>query len=147
LAIEWIYENAHLFGGDRNRIVLAGHSAGAGNVMLLPGMFMKGSIGRYAFSLGLLASQHCRGMIKRVISQSGTGLAPWSINHRPMKLIERLSREFDCQRSNETEMFQCIYQLLENSQGDFYRLHLSLSIGEYPDVGFACSLSLSLFSS
>lgn len=37
LAIEWIYENAHLFGGDRNRIVLAGHSAGAGNVMLIPG--------------------------------------------------------------------------------------------------------------
>ena len=37
LAIEWIYENAHLFGGDPQRIVLAGHSAGAGNVMLLSG--------------------------------------------------------------------------------------------------------------
>jgi len=37
LAVEWVYENAHLFGGDRNRIVLAGHSAGAGNVMLIPG--------------------------------------------------------------------------------------------------------------
>ncbi|CAF4929680.1 unnamed protein product, partial [Rotaria sp. Silwood2] len=36
LAVEWIYENAHLFGGDRDRIVLAGHSAGAGNVMLIP---------------------------------------------------------------------------------------------------------------
>lgn len=38
LAVEWIYENAHLFGGDRHRIVLAGHSAGAGNVMLIPGI-------------------------------------------------------------------------------------------------------------
>lgn len=37
LAIEWIYENAPLFGGDPRRIVLAGHSAGAGNVMLIPG--------------------------------------------------------------------------------------------------------------
>jgi len=37
LAVEWIYENAHLFGGDPRRIVLAGHSAGAGNVMLIPG--------------------------------------------------------------------------------------------------------------
>jgi hypothetical protein len=68
-------------------------------------------------------------MIKRVISQSGTGLAPWSLNRQPMKLIERLSKEFNCQRSNETEMLQCIYKLLENSNGDFYRLHLSLSIG------------------
>ena len=40
LAVEWIYENAHLFGGDRDRIVLAGHSAGAGNVMLIPGKFI-----------------------------------------------------------------------------------------------------------
>jgi carboxylesterase type B len=38
LAVEWIHENAHLFGGDPNRIVLAGHSAGAGNVMLIPGI-------------------------------------------------------------------------------------------------------------
>jgi hypothetical protein len=68
-------------------------------------------------------------MIKRVICQSGTGLAPWSINRQPMKLIQRLSREFNCQRSNETEMFQCINKLLTDSDGDFYRLHLSLSIG------------------
>jgi len=38
LAVEWIYENAHLFGGDPHRIALAGHSAGAGNVMLIPGI-------------------------------------------------------------------------------------------------------------
>ena len=68
-------------------------------------------------------------MVKRVISQSGTGLAPWSINRQPMKLIQRLSKDFNCQRENETEMFQCIYNLLGNSDGDFYRLHLSLSIG------------------
>jgi len=68
-------------------------------------------------------------MVKRVISQSGTGLAPWSINRQPMKLIKRLSREFNCQRLNETEMFECIAKLLQNSDEDFYRLHLSLSIG------------------
>jgi bile salt-stimulated lipase len=126
LAVEWIYKNAHLFGGDPHRIVLAGHSAGAGNVMLIPGRILDFL---YLIFKIFLASQYCRGMIKRVISQSGTGLAPWSINHQPMKLIERLSREFNCQRTNETEMFQCIQKLLKNSDGDFYRLHLSLSIG------------------
>jgi hypothetical protein len=69
-------------------------------------------------------------MIKRIISQSGTGLAPWSINHQPMKLIERLSNEFHCKRANEAEMFECIHKLLEYSRGDFYRLHLSLTIGK-----------------
>jgi hypothetical protein len=68
-------------------------------------------------------------MIRRVISQSGTGLAPWSINHSPMKLLERFSRDFHCKRSNENIMIDCIHELLENSSGDIYRLHLSLSIG------------------
>ena len=44
LAVEWIYENAHLFGGDPQRIVLAGHSAGAGNVMLIPGKSIDGIV-------------------------------------------------------------------------------------------------------
>ena len=73
-------------------------------------------------------------MIKRVISQTGTGLAPWSINHQPMKLIERLSKEFHCQHLNENEMFQCIYRLLQTNDGDFYRLHLSLSIGRINEI-------------
>ncbi|CAF1056578.1 unnamed protein product [Adineta steineri] len=121
LAVEWIYENAHLFGGDPHRIVLAGHSAGAGNVMLIP------------------ASPYCRGMVKRVISQSGTGLAPWSINRNPFKLLERFSQDFNCVRSDEQEMFNCVYQLLENSNGDIYRLHLSLNIADdnpYPVIDY-----------
>ncbi|CAF1024438.1 unnamed protein product [Rotaria sordida] len=119
LAVEWIYENAHLFGGDRDRIVLTGHSAGAGNVMLIP------------------ASHHSRGMIRRVISQSGTGLAPWSINHNPMKTLKRFSEDYCCKRSNENEMINCIYNLLEKSDRDIYHLHISLNIADdnpYPVI-------------
>ncbi|CAF2729408.1 unnamed protein product [Rotaria sp. Silwood2] len=119
LAVEWIYENAHLFGGDRDRIVLAGHSAGAGNVMLIP------------------ASHYSRGMIRRVISQSGTGLAPWSINNNPMKLLERFSEDICCKRPNDNEMLKCIYKLLEKSDRDIYQLHISLNIADdnpYPVI-------------
>lgn len=69
-------------------------------------------------------------MIRRVISQSGTGLAPWSINRQPMKLLERFSQDFNCNRSNETDMLDCINKLLQESNGDIYRLHLSLNIGK-----------------
>jgi hypothetical protein len=68
-------------------------------------------------------------MIRRVISQSGTGLAPWSINRHPTKLLQRFTEDFDCERSNAQEMIDCIHKLLANSNGDIYRLHLSLNIG------------------
>ena len=34
VAMEWIHSNIEFFDGDVNRITLAGHSAGAGNVGL-----------------------------------------------------------------------------------------------------------------
>ena len=68
-------------------------------------------------------------MIKRVIAQSGTGLALWSVNRQPMRLIERLSQEFGCQRKNDSERFECLQQLIQRNEAEFYRLHLSLSIG------------------
>lgn len=79
--------------------------------------------------ISISASPHCRGMIRRVISQSGTGLAPWSINHSPLKLLERFTKDFKCQRSNNSEMIECISKLLRKTDVDIYRLHLSLNIG------------------
>ena len=55
LAIEWIYENAPLFGGDPQRIVLAGHSAGAGNVMLIPGKRNIVILYRFHFHLSIFS--------------------------------------------------------------------------------------------
>ena len=60
LAIQWIKDNAHAFGGDPELVTLFGESAGAG-----------------AVSIHLL-SPVTRGLARRGIMQSGTLNAPWS---------------------------------------------------------------------
>ena len=99
-----------------------------------------------SFFFFLLASPYCRGMIRRVISQSGTGLAPWSINRQPLKLLERFSQDFNCQRSDAIEMLQCINKLLAEGNGEIYRLHLSLNIGKERTLLYYFSLDIFLFS-
>lgn len=68
-------------------------------------------------------------MIRRVISQSGTGLAPWSINRTPMKLMERFSQDICCNNSDSQQSIACIHKLLDRNAQDIYHLQISLTIG------------------
>lgn len=64
LALKWVHENIHNFGGDKTMITLYGHSAGASSVNL---------------HLLMPAS---RNLFKRAILASGSVLNPWSYNRR-----------------------------------------------------------------
>ncbi|KAB7501808.1 Bile salt-activated lipase, partial [Armadillidium nasatum] len=67
LALKWVKENIHCFGGDPNLVTIFGESSGGASVHLQ--MFSPGS----------------RGLFQRVIIQSGTAMAPFAYknNHIP----------------------------------------------------------------
>lgn len=59
LALKWVRENVHYFGGDKTNITVFGESAGAGSVHLH------------------MISDMSRGLFDKAIIQSGSALAPW----------------------------------------------------------------------
>lgn len=59
LALKWIRENVHIFGGDNKNITIFGESAGAASVHLH------------------MLSDLSRGLFDKAIMQSGSALAPW----------------------------------------------------------------------
>ena len=57
LALEWVQNYAHLFGGDADRVTIGGESAGGGAVMLMS-MLYGGTLGDSLFDQGIAASPY-----------------------------------------------------------------------------------------
>ncbi|XP_039250266.1 cholinesterase-like [Styela clava] len=105
LAIRWVHENIHHFGGDASRITLFGESAGAASV-----------------SMHML-SEHSEGLFQNVILESASAFSPWAILPTDVmhKRAEMLAEKLGCNKrtENETEkkdsdlkkeIMQCLYQ-------------------------------------
>lgn len=91
-ALRWIRDNIRAFGGNPDNVTLFGESAGA------------------VSSSFMVLSPAARGLFHRVILQSGSSLAPWGLQHDPIKTAQALVKQFGYDTKDPYE----IYDILSN---------------------------------
>ncbi|CAG9560788.1 unnamed protein product [Danaus chrysippus] len=87
-ALRWVKENIAAFGGDPDNITIFGESAGATSVSLI------------------LKSKSADGLFKRAIIQSGSSLAPWAINRKPLEIARLLAKSAGYDTKDPMELYK-----------------------------------------
>lgn len=86
LALEWVQQNIYEFGGDPNRVTLFGQSSGGASVQL------------HAMSPVSQRTFH------RLISQSGSALAPWAIHEDALSQARKLADRLGCRTPSNLDL-------------------------------------------
>ncbi|XP_072174234.1 carboxylesterase 5A-like [Diadema setosum] len=92
-ALQWVHDNIHAFGGDRDRVTIFGQSAGAGSVGFL------------------LLSPLAHGLFSRAIMQSGSALSPRYFRNDPetdCKEARTLASVAGCPEDDTVAMVTCL---------------------------------------
>ncbi|KAK6194671.1 hypothetical protein SNE40_000263 [Patella caerulea] len=92
-ALQWVQENIGYFGGDRNKVTIQGHSAGACDV------------GLHALS------PLSKGLFRYAILESGSALAYWCVLRYPefsRKRTENFAKSVGCMKDNLLEVKECL---------------------------------------
>ncbi|XP_050389036.1 cholinesterase isoform X2 [Patella vulgata] len=120
-ALQWVQENIGYFGGDKNKVTIQGHSAGACDV-------------------GLHASSPLsKGLFRYAILESGSSLAYWCVLRYPefsRKRTENFAKSVGCMRDNLLEVKECLKMVdkekINNFRFDAYIwfLPFTVSIGD-----------------
>lgn len=89
-ALRWVHANIRHFGGDSNRITVAGFSAGSAAAHVLS------------------MSKQTKGMIKGVIGMSGSPLNPWALQQSPRQNALEVARLMNCSAATTAAAVACL---------------------------------------
>lgn len=84
MALKWIQDNIHAFGGNKSAVTIMGQSAGSASVTYH------------------LLSPMSSGLFRHAIAQSGTVLDPWAYIRKPLRYAEKLAKYLECEDISST---------------------------------------------
>ncbi|KAK9874072.1 hypothetical protein WA026_002427 [Henosepilachna vigintioctopunctata] len=90
LALKWIKENIHEFGGNADSITITGLSAGGASV-------------HYHY-----LSPMSKGLFSRGISHSGTALQTWALTENPLQKAILVAKNVSCDTDTTQKMVACL---------------------------------------
>lgn len=93
LAIRWVHDHIHHFGGNPEKVTIFGNSAGAASVMYQA--LYEGN----------------QGLFQRVIAQSGSVNSPFAYDDHPSEAFFNIANKTDCIRSSRSKIIECLRTL------------------------------------
>nr|CAD7570998.1 unnamed protein product [Timema californicum] len=91
LALHWVKDHIHLFGGDPSKVTILGQSAGGAAVTLL-----------------MVSPRVQEGLFTRVIAQSGTAFGTWVMDPDPVTHARSIANTANCSHRDLSQLAQCL---------------------------------------
>nr|CAD7257249.1 unnamed protein product [Timema shepardi] len=109
LALHWVKDHIHLFGGDPSKVTILGQSAGGAAVTLL-----------------MVSPRVQEGLFTRVIAQSGTAFGTWVMDPDPVTHARSIANTANCSHRDLSQLAQCLRNV---NAHDLLNAHSNFLVG------------------